>query len=567
MCSSEAFSSAGSDCAVVQAGRVMAREITCSFMFAAEASVQHSVSSATSTCRLRRIEQAAEFCSDGCDARVAVYMKRKYSCGPDGLAVGYAKPAQAASNSFDLPAGPRSYTELFEWPLNVAQRAQRMIQDNGWAMRKEIKVVVTTAFSGVGMAEIAAKCVKDALQRIGLHVHLDFYAATDICAICQDLLQSQHVFADLLERADSSVWSHLLELQSGILSEVTEKCKKLSGKAQTEAWQTANARFFQAATSFLDGQAASFVDRAYCVKCDGYCRWVPDRDPGTLWLDCGGNVCTPFSTRGNNKKWLDKANLPLFAWCYSMKHVAQPDFILNECVSSMPINFFRACFGNTVSISPVNFSPTDLGFPVNRPRQYVVLKFSAEAPKIALTKDTLAEVAFRTLECAGSVLLQASKEDVRKFAQQLAEQRKIFVEAGDPIYKMKLVMDVADRQRAEAFRAALLDRGLPAHADYIADVAQTVQFGTVATYMPTVIRNSRMYSFASDRLVLPAELLAAQGLPVGQGLLCCEHVPSAIRELPNVRRCREVTQLLGNCMHLCQVGVCLTILLLDAAVA
>ena len=95
----------------------------------------------------------------------------------------------------------------------------------------------------------------------------------------------------------------------------------------------------------------------------------------------------------------------------------------------MPVNFFRVCFGSTANISPVNSSPADLIFPVNRFRQYVVLKFSIEARKIALTKQTL---------CTGSL----------------------------PYFGVR---------RQCAF--------------------------TVATYMPTVIRNSRMYSFASNRLV------------------------------------------------------------------
>ena len=83
-------------------------------------------------------------------------MKRKGSLDADGCHMGYAKPGQAASlNFFDLPAGPRSYDDIFDWPVDIATRAREMVQASGSSGLPTLKVVMTTAYSGIGMAELA----------------------------------------------------------------------------------------------------------------------------------------------------------------------------------------------------------------------------------------------------------------------------------------------------------------------------------------------------------------------------------------------------------------------------
>ena len=112
-----------------------------------------------------------------------------------------------------------------------------------------------------------------------------------------------------------------------------------------------------------------------------------------------------------------------------------------------------------------------------------------------LTKETLAAVAFRTLEVTGSVFLNAGQEKVEAFIQGLADARKLPARSDGRPRWCKMVMDVADKTRTEAFRAELRERGLGPKADFFADVVQTVQFGSVAHYIPTVMRNSRIDIF------------------------------------------------------------------------
>ena len=195
------------------------------------------------------------------------------------------------------------------------------------------------------------------------------------------------------------------------------------------------------------------------------------------------------------------------------------------------------------------------------------MKLGPGKPTLPLTKETLAAVAFRTLEVTGSVFLNAGQEKVEAFIQGLADARKLPARSDGRPHWCKMVMDVADKACAEAFRAELCERGLGPKPDFFADVAQTVQFGSVAHHIPTVIRNSRIYSFAGERLLLPDELLAVQGVPVATNGSDADCVPDSVLQVPDAHSFREVVQRLGNSMHLCQVGSCVLIALLDAALA
>ena len=495
-------------------------------------------------------------------------MKRKGSLDADGCHMGYAKPGQAASLNFlDLPAGPRSYDELFDWPVDIATRAREMVQARGSSGLPTLKVVMTTAYSGIGMAELAACYVKDALQDIGVHVELEFYAASEINEDCHKFLGARHIFGNLLDRAEPEVWEHLETMQSEAHERAAQAAKGLRGNAKSRAWKAASDAFMDAATSYLHTQAEQFRPTAFCFKCRKQCRWFPQVPVDTLWLDCGGNTCTPFSSRGKGLKWFDPVNLAAMAWCFSMKHVARPTYILNECVPGMPASFFSKCFGDEVAVNAETFSPVDLGIPANRPRQYVIVKLCSGRPRLAFTRELLATLCFRTLECTGSVFLCASDEDVHGFLNNLALARHILPrDAGHP-HQCNLVMAVADRTRMESIRGELVLKGSSDVADVFADVSQSLGFGHPSLCVPTIIRNSKIYSFSKRRLLLTAELQGVQGVPMlGSTSRWQRLIPESMRSISELPFSRA-TGLLGNSMHASQVGCCLFVALLDAAAA
>ena len=493
-------------------------------------------------------------------------MKRSLSFDhADGPTLSLAKPARAASAKLPgLPTGPSTYEEVFSWPLRMAQRACKMMEARNKNMDCEMKIVLTTAFSGVGMAETAVRMIREAFADIGCNMHVEFYAATEVQETCHQFLDSTHVFGNLLHRAERRVWDSLEQAQKQFVAEATTKAQGLTGAKKAKVWQSVSDQFLEYALRFLDNNASAFKATAYCYRCKKQCRWHPAPAEDTLWLDVGGNTCTPFSTRGHLLRFLDEANMAMFSWCFSMKHIRRPDYIVNECVPAMPASFFQSCFGKDVHVQPVAFSPVDCGIPCNRPRQYVIISFHGETD-LSFTLDSLAELAFCTLEVTGSVFLQSSADDQVKFLQDMADARGIPPRADGRPHLCKMVMDVADKGRMEAFRQELVGKGRSARCDEFADIAQTVKFGNVSHCIPTIIRNSKVYSFSADRLLLPVELMGVQGLPA---LLSDSRwlgvVGKSLRDLPKDYAMREACQLLGNGMHLSQVGAAVIMCILEA---
>eukprot|EP00959_Pyramimonas_sp_CCMP1952_P017347 368350-Pyramimonas_sp.AAC.1 len=52
----------------------------------------------------------------------------------------------------------------------------------------------------------------------------------------------------------------------------------------------------------------------WCYMCQNYCRVTPPIGPNTIWIEIGGNTCTPWSIKGYQLGWLDPESLPSICW-------------------------------------------------------------------------------------------------------------------------------------------------------------------------------------------------------------------------------------------------------------
>lgn len=99
------------------------------------------------------------------------------------------------------------------------------------------------------------------------------------------------------------------------------------------------------------------------------------------------------------------------------------------------------------------------------------------------------------------------------------------------------------------------------------DVAQTVQFGGMMEVLPTFVRNSSIFNFEHRRLMMPLEQLSALGLPF---FLPDDHPLRAAVPLPTLEGIysiekKAIKSMIGNTMHLAQVGVALLWVFLHAS--
>lgn len=205
---------------------------------------------------------------------------------------------------------------------------------------------------------------------------------------------------------------------------------------------------------------------------------------------------------------------------------------------------------------------------MNRTRKYTLVTIDELLKKgrYAFDEQLLRTLAFRSLELNGSVFLRASKSDIDAYVDVLAERRKLPPRADGKRYRMVAVMDTGERLRLEQYRSELTQT-MPVDFDWdvIADTAQAPPFSKAQTFLPTVIKNSHMFSFKADRFLLPSELLCAHGVPMEddesrfkEGIP--EELVSMCRNVPS----RKAMSMVGNSMCLPQVGAVICVAILNA---
>ena len=273
------------------------------------------------------------------------------------------KPIQTETGLKGLPPGPSSYPDLFDWHNDLVRRIMQL-----WRLKhirtttKKIRVLLTTSYSGAGFAEAAASMVASAFRKhTFFDVEIVLHSQTEMQEICHSLLTAPHVFENLLHRVDEQVVMALRELQ-------TKRRDELSQDRRLDKEEVGN-HFFREACDILAALGAEDVRLfGYCVKCDNLCRWAPtkqvDPDVTEVWVEIGGNTCTPWSARGKKFGWLDAANIPALIWGWSLKMAGPPDIVLNECTPLWPAyKFWTGVFHQPLKpiVESVKFSPVDMG--------------------------------------------------------------------------------------------------------------------------------------------------------------------------------------------------------------
>ena len=493
-------------------------------------------------------------------------LKRKFSSdvggaasdsddGPRPLRSFYPRGCAAhglSDHAFEnLPPGPGDLPGVFRWHTGMVQRFLKVASAaQASAGTPRPRVIVTSSYSGMGMAEISSKFVANAFETHGLPFELVCHSQTEISDKCKPCLESNHVFSDLQDRLPKKVMGKLASMQ--------RKHAKAVGRTAAMTKQACSDQFLAEAVKYLEKQGEVVARTMHCDKCGRACSWVPDASPGSLWVEVAGNTCTPWSARGHGLGWLDPKSLPALAWGWSLKHHA-PDVIINECVSSWPAEaFFKALFPEAI-VGCSLFSPVDLGIPVHRPRKYtVVIPTSSSALSgqfASWDEKVLTGFACQKLQLGGSVFLSAPESEVKDVLLTMANAKQLPPLPSGKDYAFEVVMPTAQRMRMQQFRHAL-EESREEDLDINADIAHTPQYTTAMRVLPTIIQNSIMFNFAAKRMYLLRELLSAQGIPVytSDDDPVRELVSPAFMRAISDLRAADLHSMIGNSMCLCQVG-------------
>ena len=303
-----------------------------------------------------------------------------------------------------------------------------------------------------------------------------------------------------------------------------------------------------------------FMEQDFCLVHQTNCYISPRRDPAdrrSLWVEASGNTCCPWSAMARAVQtggWLDVASLPFMVWCCSTRFY-EPDLILQENVCRFPEQELQRIFNDfsdgvlkdlctrpfdadegtqrCYEMQVHSFSPTDLGVPSNRQRQYASFSLYPWV-KLETAALTFEAMFHRSQRVGPEIYLNAVPHSVL-ISELKSEARHRGWEGGARLLVQNDALTTGSRARLESWhcwanKAADLkdENGVWQHELALADVTQNPRFKNRVdvNYMPCLLTHTVLWDLVQDSMVPVMVHWLAQGFP---------H-PSALSLRPDIAR-------------------------------
>ena len=483
-------------------------------------------------------------------------------------------------NSDEEPDGPTSYEELFMWPVRLLQKlrtfassedqqgesAGDVINRNLRAIRR---LVLTTSFSGVGSAEVAASMMSQHLQGDALWRSdtLQVHSVCELKSSCRKVLmahgspcRANHVFKDIVHGFSHVVERQILEKLAALRQRLNESGadESLDRSARKHVQQQLVEEFYRFAVHVLQEEEVQVY--FFCEDHRRMCPRVPCREPGDIWLEAAGSPCIPFCKGGGygtQLGWLRDTSLPFFAWV-SFLRKGRPDVIVHECVDGFEPDVLAKYLNcgcppdnPLYAIQSVSWNVLWEGAPVSRHRRYTICVLTQHCPACLPFQEVVEQLLFAR-RCLGSdIFLRATQADIEAVRADWASRRRLSAERINsqgvpkpwaweallaPAHR-KLLLSIRQRaeQQMDEWETMSHDEdcaGMEASHElfsgrplfqWLVNLSQSEQFQPPLrpmskTHCPTVICSSRFFVDSNDptkmRGLHPLECHAMQGQPV-----------------------------------------------------
>ena len=299
-----------------------------------------------------------------------------------------------------LPDGPESFEQLFSWPERFCKKVVDC--NEGWKMLRNLRtctgILLTTSFSGVGSAEVAAAMVAQQLRSMGIwHGEaLQVYSSCEIDVPCQGVLLShtapcrpKHVFTDIQHILPHDMEQELKQLSRSLRKQLSDM-QFGSSQQRQDAVKTLAEHFHRRAELAL--QDVIVQTQAYCAVHRRPCPCKPKAPvPGTLLrVEVAGSPCVAFckGAYGSQEGFLHETSVCFTAWVAKVRQDL-PDIVLHECVPGFPpeildryLNAGCAPEDRLYAVQSIVWNVLDEGFPVSRERRYTVCVKTKYVPPI-----------------------------------------------------------------------------------------------------------------------------------------------------------------------------------------
>lgn len=225
--------------------------------------------------------------------------------------------------------GPTTYRELVGAHQGFVTRALRLIDNAETTIKgningdgSQLKIILSTDYSGMGSFEMAGDLVVDRLQDVlslpELPLCVACHRAADFDGECRKVLMShtgpfapKHVQADILNRLDGKTLDRL----HAILKKHKARAARRSASSKSKSKQDIKVKqgkiFMEEAAALM--RTVRFKKKSYCYVHRDKCDVHPTEEErqGAMYVVAGGNTCVAWSRMGARDGWLHESSIVL----------------------------------------------------------------------------------------------------------------------------------------------------------------------------------------------------------------------------------------------------------------
>jgi len=233
------------------------------------------------------------------------------------------------------------------------------------------------------------------------------------------------------------------------------------------------------------------------------------------------------------------------------------DWILIECTVMFPQQDAMEPLLATYSLDTLQICPTQLGFPIRRPRKYMMLLKKAVLtwrPEIASKGITafFKELFARKVEMVGDELARAPQEEVNADKERLAFRRGLpRARSSGRAWNSLHLLTPAQRRHIKVYK-----KPFKSGVRMVCNPLQSPTRFRATVFVPTLLKASSIWSMNKRRLFTALEHIECQGYQVFGPEADNPEKLEAGRALSDA----EIRSLAGNGMHSACVGACMMFL-------
>lgn len=433
----------------------------------------------------------------------------------------------------DAPWGPTTLAELFGWPDRVVNKIFE-VETNRLAFNDAFGqgIAVRTYYSGWDSPVAALEFLYQALtEKVGCSDDCDKYKglavlhASDIAPGCQFALVNQSgprringcVFGRLEDRLPTEIVDKITKIQANY-----SKLKNLTGKDIDTLLAAVNesADIFAA---LMARRRNIFNAKTFdwCMKHERNCRCCVTKSrsaPNALTLAVAGSVCVGWSSEGLRWGVLHPSFMTFLVFIIELLTL-QPDLFLHECTKEFPFTLIEILLIELYSLTIFEcICPTQLGWPMHRPRQYIIGHKRGSVVSVGTPDDFFACFGQRT-KVDGSVFFVAPPDEVHAMTKELAERRGMATTGpnGEDLDHSDQLSYLTGCQQLRERDYDATKNASPDHASqqWFADLNHNVNSGgpMPGKIIPTLLTHPMLWSWGAQRLATAKELMMMQGMP------------------------------------------------------